>query len=130
MRGSYHASPEENLRHPQLILVLSISLALLRVTLAGDCLLKDLEADISNTTRFEVLGVDQHVVTASKLLVCPSCRISGARDLDGLQHTTGLQLTENHGSLELPSFLSLVGLDTTDIMDIGGSNGVHEINKR
>ncbi|KAH0294389.1 myosin-2, partial [Aureobasidium sp. EXF-3399] len=84
-----HTSTEEDLGQTKLVLACSI------VGSTAKCLLSE-----------------------SEFFVGPSCGISSTTDSDGLKNTTSTQLTQDHGTFELPGFLGFVGLDTADVVHI------------
>ena len=72
----------------------------------------------------------QHVVAKGEFLIGPSGWVTSGTNSNSFENTASSQLTQDHGSLEFPSFFALVGLDAADIVDIGRVDGVHELDQR
>ena len=74
--------------------------------------------------------VNEHVVSQGELLVGPPRWIASTTNTDCLEYTASTELAKNHGTLELPRLLGLVGLDASDIVHISAIDCAHQFDKR
>ncbi|KAG5461969.1 MAG: hypothetical protein BJ554DRAFT_5759, partial [Olpidium bornovanus] len=71
-------------------------------------------------------AADEEVVPVDEFLESPPRGVAGAGDADGLEDPASPQLVQDHGRVEAPRLLLLVGLDAADVVHVRAVDGVHQ----
>ena len=98
---------------------------LVRLDRLGQNILRQL-AHLFQRVHGPVLRRHEHIVALDKVGESPAAGKSSTADPDRLEHTTGTQLAEHVLRLDFPGHLGVIGLDTSNIVHLGGSHRVHE----